>query len=128
MKPNFQCNDCGFKFYVQQFTQIFKKDKDVFKDKYNAVIICPSCQPSTHKKSDISFIGQKKGVPELMGAMGGTFVPQKTLLLDKQKKLKERSTHHFVNEVLPKHKDKDMIPYFKRKHKDLKFKDHEKMK
>ncbi len=71
--------------------------------------------------------------PELMGFKGGTSVPEKTLLADKQKKRKMRSRLQFKNEEIAKIKDPHSKRHFERKYKtdpvlkDLKG-DHEKIK
>jgi len=122
-KPkNFQCNACKFKFYVAEFTTVIKSPENEYKEKGNKKLTCPKCS------SSVKFIAPKQGVPELMGVLGGTFVPEKILLKDKQKKLGIRSKHHFKNEILPNHPDPQMKPYFERKYKGTKFKDHEKMR
>ncbi len=125
IKPNFRCDECGHAFYVQQYTTVIKVPDNKYKDKHGLPFKCPHCD---NTKERFLFIDPKKGVPELMGTQGGSFKSEKELLLSKQKQRKIRSKHHFKNEILPKHKDPDMIPYFKKKYEKTKFVDHEKLK
>lgn len=123
-KPkNFQCDNCKHKFYIPEYTTVIKSDKNIYKEKGSKRIECPKCS-----LIDISFIAPKQGIPELMGTFHGSFVPEKTLLKDKQKKLNIRSKHHFKNEILPNHPDPQMKPYFEKKYKNTVYRDHEKMK
>lgn len=127
-KPNFKCNDCGYKFYLQQYT-ITASGK--LKDKNGVPIKCENPLMKIIRPvclTGFTFIAPRKGVPELMGVLNGTFVSEKILLKDKQKKLDIRSKHHFKNEILPNHPDPQMKPYFEKKYKGTKFKDHEKIK
>lgn len=64
--------------------------------------------------------------PILQGAVGGTFPKEGELRQKKQKQRRERSDHHFINDVLP------TLPPAERKrlgakHKGKQRKDHEKM-
>lgn len=128
MKPNFKCNGCGYKFYLQQYT-ITSTGK--VKDKYGIALRCPNPVMKIIRPvcfGGFTFIDPKKGVPELMGTSGGTFKSEAELRKDKQKQRKIRAKHHFKNEVMPNHPDKDLKKHFEKKYKGTVFKDHEKMK
>jgi len=123
MKPNFKCNDCGHKIYVPEYTTVFGSSFVKYKDKEGRLFTCVKCQ-----RHSFTFIAPKKGVPELMGAMNGTFRTEAELRKDKQQKRKLRAKHHFVNEVMDKHPDPHMRKHFQQKYKKWERKDHEKMK
>lgn len=123
-KPNFQCNGCKTKFYLQSYS-ITQSGK--LKDKYGLFVKCDNCM-NDHTYEGFTFIDVKKGVPELLGSVNGTFPKESELLQKKQDFTKLRSRHHFKNEILPTHPDRHLKHHFKKKYKNTKYVDHEKMK
>ena len=67
--------------------------------------------------------------PQLAGSSGGTFKTEHELVVEKQAQRKIRAKHQFINEELPKLKGGvGEKRHFKKKYKDVAYKDHEKMK
>ncbi len=64
--------------------------------------------------------------PVLQGSVGGTFPKESELRQKKQKQRRERSDHHFINDVLPTLQPSER-KRLGAKHRGKKLRDHEKM-
>ncbi len=113
----YQCREKKCKFSIELIHTMSECDKPT--DEIIKEITCPK-----HNIIAKRIIFE----PQLAGSSGGTFKTEHQLVKEKQKQRKIRSRHEFHNDKLDKLPPGFDKEHFKRKYKDVKRKDHEKMK